>query len=331
MSKKMEGPWKYIPGENLPDDLAKIPEDSDMGTVLYAVPGTDVAKEAVLDAQIPQTATVDRKKASLTVEYDGEPQFQPIPTTKMTYAINTATPVIELNGTYYACDEAIWFVANSAKGPWQVATFIPDSIYTIPPESPIYNVTYVKIYDSTPEVVYVGYTPGYTNTYVYNTTIVYGTGYYYSGWYGHYYYPRPATWGFHVRWNPWTGWGIGFSYGYGPFRVTRRSDGAEAGVCGLYRRENLDAPDLGFAFLPDYRGMGFGYESSCAVLRYARDELELETVTAIVSPRNTASIALVLKLGLVFEKAIRMPGDDEDVSLYSINLKDQEDHGIFHE
>jgi hypothetical protein len=219
-SSKMEGPWKYIPGDKLPADLAKIPEDSEMGTVLYAVPGTDVAKEAVLDAQIPQTATVDRKKATLTVEYDGEPQFQPIPTTKMNYAINTATPVIELNGTYYACDEAIWFVANSAKGPWQVATFIPDSIYTIPPESPIYNVTYVRIYDSTPEVVYVGYTPGYTNTYVYNNTIVYGTGYWYSGWYGHYYYPRPVTWGFHVRWNPWHGWGIGFSYGYGPFRFS---------------------------------------------------------------------------------------------------------------
>jgi hypothetical protein len=190
MSKKMEGPWKYIPGDNLPADLAKIPEDSEMGTVLYAVPGTDVAKEAVLDAQIPQTATVDRKKATLTVEYDGEPKFEPIPTTKMTYAINTATPVIELNGTYYACDEAIWFVSNSATGPWQVATFIPDSIYSIPPESPIYNVTYV------------------------------GTGYWYPGWYGRYYYPRPSTWGFHVRWNPWTGWRFGFSYSYGPFHFS---------------------------------------------------------------------------------------------------------------
>ncbi len=55
-----------------------------MGTVLYAVPGTDVAKEAVLDAQLPQTATVDRKKAALTVEYDGEPKFETITGTKMT-------------------------------------------------------------------------------------------------------------------------------------------------------------------------------------------------------------------------------------------------------
>ena len=121
------------------------------------------------------------------------------------------------------------------------------------------------------------------------------------------------------------------TYGYGPFRVTRRSDGADAGVCGLYRRENLDAPDIGFAFLPEFRGMGFGYESSCAVLRHARNDLELTTVTAIVSPLNTASIGLLEKLGLGFEEAIRMPGEDEDVSLYSIDLTDQEGDGIFQE
>ena len=121
------------------------------------------------------------------------------------------------------------------------------------------------------------------------------------------------------------------TYGYGPFRVIRRSDGADAGVCGLYRRENLDAPDIGFAFLPDYRGMGFGYESSCAVLRYARDELELPKLTAIVSPQNMASVRLLEKLGLRFEESIRMPGDDEEVSLYSIDLNNQEDHGILYE
>lgn len=121
------------------------------------------------------------------------------------------------------------------------------------------------------------------------------------------------------------------TFGYGPFRVTRRSDGADAGVCGLYRRENLDAPDIGFAFLPDYRGLGFGYEASRAVLRHARDALKLESVTAIVSPRNTASIGLLEKLGLRYDRTLRMPDDDEDVSLYSIDLNRREEHGIFHE
>jgi hypothetical protein len=219
-SAKLDGPWRYVPGEKLPPDFAKIPEEAEMGTVLYAVPGTDIAKEAVLDTQIPQTAAVDRKKAKLTVEYDGDPKFETIKSTKMKYAVNTATPVIRVSSKYYACDQAVWFVADKPKGPWQVATSVPDEIYAIPADSPIYHVTFVRIYYATDDVVYVGYTPGYTNPYVYNTTIVYGTGYWYPGWYGRWYYPRPATWGFHVRWNPWTGWHFGLSYSYGPFRFT---------------------------------------------------------------------------------------------------------------
>jgi RimJ/RimL family protein N-acetyltransferase len=111
-------------------------------------------------------------------------------------------------------------------------------------------------------------------------------------------------------------------YGYGPFRVIGRDDGADMGVCGLYRREGLDEPDIGFAFLPDYRGKGFGYEASVAVLDHARDVLKLPRVTAIVSPANDASIALLKKLGLHYDKAMRLPDDDEDVSLFAINFAD---------
>ncbi len=218
VGKKVEGPWTYVPGEKLPKDFAKIPKNSNLGTVLYAVPGTDVAKEAVLDAQIPQTAAIDRSKAALKVEYDGEPKFEQVSDTSMKYAINTATPVIRVSSNqYYAVDEAVWFRAPSPNGPWTIATSVPDIIYTIPADSPVYNVTFVKIYKVEPEVIYVGYTPGYTHTYIYGTTIVYGTGYYWPGWYGYYYYPRPATWGFHVRWNPYTGWRFGLSYSSGPF------------------------------------------------------------------------------------------------------------------
>jgi hypothetical protein len=216
-ANSMSGPWVYVVGEELPDDFAAIPEDSQMGTVLYAVPGTDLANEAVLDAQIPQTATIERDKASLDVEYDGKPEFETIEETSMSYAKNSPTPVIRTGTSYYAVDDAVWFVSSNATGPWVVATSVPDVIYTIPPTSSMYYVTYVKIYDYTPEVVYVGYSPGYTGTYVYNTTVVYGTGYYYPYWYGSYYYPRPSTWGFHVRYNPYTGWNFGLSYSNGPF------------------------------------------------------------------------------------------------------------------
>ena len=216
-SKSIEGPWEFTQGDQLPEDFRSIPEESDMAIVRYAVPGTEEAEEAVLDAQMPQTAAIDRSKASLSIEYDGEPKFEAIEGTKLTYAINTATPVIGFGGKYYAVDEAVWFVARKATGKWVVATEVPDEIYTIPVESPLYYVTFVRIYGFTPEVVYVGYTQGYTNVYVYNNTIVYGTGYWYPGWYGRYYYPRPATWGFHVRYNPRWGWSFGLSYSTGPF------------------------------------------------------------------------------------------------------------------
>ena len=107
-------------------------------------------------------------------------------------------------------------------------------------------------------------------------------------------------------------------YGYGPFRVIRRMDGASMGICGLFRRDGLDEPDIGFALLPEYCGEGFGYEASIAVLDHARDVLDLPRVTAIVSPENSASISLLEKLGLHYDKPMRLPGDDKDVSLYSI-------------
>ncbi len=79
------------------------------------------------------------------------------------------------------------------------------------------NNTYVYIYDSTPDVVYVGYTPGYTGCYIHHGVIVYGTGYHYRPWYRHYYYPRPFTYGFSVRYSRYHGWSFGYSFYHGPF------------------------------------------------------------------------------------------------------------------
>lgn len=216
-SKTLEKGWKYIKSTDLPKTFSKIPSDSDSSNVLYAISGTKESKDAVLDAQIPQTASVNRKKAQLNVTYDGSPQYSSIAGTNLSYIKNTQTPVIYFKEHYYACDNGIWFDSSLPDGKWNVATSIPNEIYSIPSSSPMYSVTFVRIYKVTEDTVYVGYTAGYTNTYVYNTTIVYGTGYYYTPWYGNYYYPYPSPWGFHVRWNPWYGWGFGLSYSSGPF------------------------------------------------------------------------------------------------------------------
>jgi len=214
-AKAMAGPWAFVPSDQLPADFAKIPEGSEKDQVLASVAGTDAAKDAVMDAQIPQTAAVDRKTATCKVTYDGDPKFVQIKGTLLYRAANTSSTVILSDKTYYVCENAVWFFGSAPTGPWAVATEIPAEIQNIPPEDPAYNVKYVYIYESTPEVVYVGYLPGYTGCYVYGPTVVYGTGFYYNPWYGPYYYPRPVTYGYCMTYNPWTGWGFGVSYSVG--------------------------------------------------------------------------------------------------------------------
>jgi len=215
-SGSFDGSWINVPADQLPPGFAMIPFESDMGHLLVSVAGTDQANAAVMENQIPQTAAVKRD-ATIEVEYDGDPVFEPIEGTDMAYAANTADQVIQVENRYYAVDEAVWYEADSPDGPWTVATEIPAEIYEIPVTSPVYNVTYVEVYQSTPEVVYVGYYPGYTHSYVHRTVVVWGTGWWHPGWVGHWFFPRPATWGFHARWNPWWGWSFGFGWSTGAF------------------------------------------------------------------------------------------------------------------
>ena len=117
---------------------------------------------------------------------------------------------------YFAVVAGVWFTSAQVTGPWIIATSVPTSIYTIPPASPLYYVTYVKIYEATPQYVYVGYTPGYFGTVIspYGT-VVYGTGYAYSPWIGTVWYPPPYTYGVAAApvYNPWVGFTFGFAVG----------------------------------------------------------------------------------------------------------------------
>ncbi|MEO5997962.1 MAG: hypothetical protein ABIN89_14545 [Chitinophagaceae bacterium] len=209
--------WIYISADKLPADFAKIPEGSPKDVVLPNVAGTDAANESVMEAQVPQTAKVDRKNAKASVVYDGDPTFEQIEGTHLKYAINTAGTVLNLGRKYYYIENGVWFESNYSTGPWIVATTRPEEVENIPPSYPVYNAKYVYIYDATPDYVYMGYTPGYLGNYVYGPTIVYGTGYYYKPWRGRYYYPRATTWGFNMRYNPWTGWNFGLDYWGGWF------------------------------------------------------------------------------------------------------------------
>jgi hypothetical protein len=215
-----KGPWEHVPADELAKDFAAIPDDSPKENVKASVAGVPQAKEAAIAAQIPETAAVRISQAKLTTPvFDGDPKFEPISGTSLQYVVNSPTPIIKVDAKdYYAVENAVWFKATSVRGPWAVATSVPAVIYTIPPSSPLHYVTYVKIYDVVGDTVYVGYTPGYHGEMVDPVThvVVYGTGYYYEPWVGTVWYGPPVTYGFGValRYTPWTGWTVGFGFGW---------------------------------------------------------------------------------------------------------------------
>jgi hypothetical protein len=211
----LKGPWEFVAADQLPAAFARIPADSRKGHVLASIAGTAEAKDAKLDARIPQTAAVRRDSGQdLAVQYDGDPQFDPVEDgSEVNYAVNTDEAVVRVRGRYYCCHQAVWYESPAAIGPWLVCISVPQVIYTIPPRCPVYHVRYCYVYSYTPEVVYCGYLPGYTGCYIYGPTVVYGTGYYYRPWYRRVYYPRPCTFGFAARYDPWVGtWGHGSVY-----------------------------------------------------------------------------------------------------------------------
>lgn len=226
--KGLNGPWSYA-GNDLPADFAKIPSNSPKGRVLASVPGTIEASDAVLLAQVPTTAIMNKSdvEAKVKVNYDGAPQFKPIEGTQLQYATNTQEKVIQVGNEYYVCYQAVWLVSSNPNGPWKVADSIPKEIYNIPASSPVYNVTYVT-QSTTPTTVESSSTAGYLGMFMVGTavglTIAYGTGYYYPPYYYYppgmfypIYRPWPATYGAAAVYNPWTG---GFAVGhaaYGPY------------------------------------------------------------------------------------------------------------------
>ena len=214
-STSLTGGWTFVASNELPADFSKIPPHSKAGAVLPAVAGTTQAQEAMIANSIPQTATVPRQKGpTFTPSFDGPPQFAEVPEASVAYVTNSPVPVIRVTpSSYYAVSSGVWFSATALNGPWTIATEVPAAIYRIPATSPIHYVTYVRVYGYTPQVVYVGYTPGYMGTVVtpYGT-VVYGTGYAYSPWIGSVWYPPPYTYG--VAAAPVYSAAVGYTFGF---------------------------------------------------------------------------------------------------------------------
>jgi hypothetical protein len=210
----------------LPEDFKKISLEHPRSRVLASVPGTQQAAEAVLLAQVPQTARVNKNEVKAPdVVYQGDPQYAAIEGTRLQRAANTDKDIVKVGDAYYMCYQGVWFESAGPAGPWVLASSVPDEVYTIPASSPAHNVTYVTVERDDNEdddwMTYTAYA-GYTGTMVAWGCTVWGTGWYYPPyyWYGGYYpvyYPYWRTYGYGSWYNPYTG-----RYGtagriYGPY------------------------------------------------------------------------------------------------------------------
>ena len=109
--------------------------------------------------------------------------------------------------------------------------------------------------------------------------------------------------------------------GFGFYLVELKATGVKTGMCGLVKREGLDDVDIGFALLPQYENKGYAYESSMAVIQYAKNKLKINKLAAITMPSNLTSVKLLEKLGMKFDKKISLPGDPEELFLYKMELE----------
>lgn len=104
--------------------------------------------------------------------------------------------------------------------------------------------------------------------------------------------------------------------GFGLYLVELKEEGCPIGICGLIKRDSLEDVDIGFAFLPKYWGRGYAYEAASAVVAYGRDVLGLKRIVAITSVDNEGSAKLLEKLGLRFERMIKLSNDAEELKLF---------------
>lgn len=109
-------------------------------------------------------------------------------------------------------------------------------------------------------------------------------------------------------------------FGFGLWHVSRKTDGAPLGICGLLKRDTLPDVDLGYAYLPEHWGQGYAFEAGAATLRHAARKFGLARVIAVVSEGNSSSMRVLGKLGMRFERRYAMSPDEAQVRLYGIAL-----------
>jgi len=86
-------------------------------------------------------------------------------------------------------------------------------------------------------------------------------------------------------------------HGFGLYKILRADDNVPVGICGLIKRDILQCPDLGFAFLSAYTNKGYAFEAATAILHHELRRVSHPVIAAITAPQNDGSITLLKRLG----------------------------------
>ncbi|MFA0013924.1 GNAT family N-acetyltransferase [Vibrio lentus] len=92
------------------------------------------------------------------------------------------------------------------------------------------------------------------------------------------------------------------------------------GVCGLIKRDTLESHDIGYGFVPEAYGQGFALEAAQAIIEQAKHNADIDHLVAITTSDNIRSIALLTKLGFVFERVEEAINESVNLNLYGFSL-----------
>ncbi len=106
-------------------------------------------------------------------------------------------------------------------------------------------------------------------------------------------------------------------FGFGLYLVSLREAGSPVGICGLVKRPGLDDADLGFALLPQHCSRGYAREAAVAVLEHGHRAFGLKRIVAITAPGNFKSIAVLERLGFLFERLVHLAEHDDGLQLFA--------------
>ena len=110
-------------------------------------------------------------------------------------------------------------------------------------------------------------------------------------------------------------------HGFGLYLTKLKDSAVRIGICGLLQRESLTDVDVGFAFLPEFRGQGYAFEAASAALDYGKTILGLRRIVAVTSADNDNSIRVLEKLGLTYQKMVKLSDGEPECKLFATEFQ----------